>query len=81
MNSGHKDYLTKLCKDAEDHMVAMLNKSLNTKEQIAAGNPLFYEVLQHTVFLKEKCQSFHGRDSTLKVSRQHQVAKHAFQIQ
>ena len=66
-NMNHKAYLNNLCVDAEKHLMEMMKKAFNSQDQIAADNPLFYEVLQHTNFLKEKCESFYGRDALLKV--------------
>ena len=64
-NDKHKAYLGQLCHEAETHLSEMIEKSLDQKRRLVSGNPLFREVLQHVVFLKEKCKMFHGRNATL----------------
>ena len=63
----HKLYLEELCCDFEATIKDKIQQSISEFTSKTINNPLYEEVLQHTLFAQDKIEMFHGREETLKV--------------
>ena len=63
----HQKYIDKLSSDFEQSMKEMIQAGIKEKSQ-KFSDPLLEEILQHVSFCNKKCESFHGRDTTLEVN-------------
>ncbi|GFR71651.1 NACHT and WD repeat domain-containing protein 1 [Elysia marginata] len=66
-NPSHREYLTKLCQDAEQRLRSLCQRAFTQRARTSTRDPLFQEALQHVTFCQSKCESFHGRADSLKL--------------
>lgn len=66
-NEEHRNYLTELGRDFQYRLQHLIENSIAKKNKMALNDPLYEEVKQHTLFCQKKCESFSGRNDTLKV--------------
>ena len=64
----HKNYLDQFCSDFLQRLQGMIGDSIKEFKSAHINNPLYEEVVQHTLFCQKKVEAFHGRKRTLKVA-------------
>ncbi|KAK3749594.1 hypothetical protein RRG08_020155, partial [Elysia crispata] len=81
-NPTHREYLTKLCEDAEKRLMTLCQKAFTQRARVTTRDPLFQETLQHLTFCQSKCEAFHGRAESLQLIEDYLrgPAQHPFTI-
>ncbi|RDD38573.1 NACHT and WD repeat domain-containing protein 2 [Trichoplax sp. H2] len=65
--TAHQEYIASFCDDYYQKLMELINASIkdyHNKQEIV-HDPLVVEILQHIRFCREKCRTFHGRESLL----------------
>ncbi|KAK3789703.1 hypothetical protein RRG08_020157, partial [Elysia crispata] len=81
-NPTHREYLTKLCEDAEKRLMTLCQRAFTQRARVTTRDPLFQETLQHLTFCQSKCEAFHGRAESLQLIEDYLrgPAQHPFTI-
>ena len=61
-------YLDGFCKDFEEKLMSLIDKTIEDRViGQAMSDPLYQEVVQHSLFAQSKLEVFYGQEETLKV--------------
>ncbi|XP_067662735.1 NACHT and WD repeat domain-containing protein 2-like [Haliotis asinina] len=61
----HEAYIKQLCQDFTEEISKKVMKAIEDRTRTDLANPLYAEIVEHTVFCQSKCKAFHGRQETL----------------
>ncbi|XP_067662722.1 NACHT and WD repeat domain-containing protein 2-like [Haliotis asinina] len=61
----HEAYIQQLCQDFKEEISDKVMKAIEDRKRTDLANPLYAEIVEHTVFCQSKCKAFHGRQETL----------------
>lgn len=59
---GHKNYLSKMTSDFTNRMITMIHDAVEERRRSETGDNLTHEVVNHTIFCKNKLENFYGRE-------------------
>ncbi|XP_071093648.1 NACHT domain- and WD repeat-containing protein 1-like [Haliotis cracherodii] len=65
MSERHEDYIKQLCQDFTEEISKKVMQAIEERKRTDLANPLYGEIVEHTVFCQAKCKAFHGRQETL----------------
>ncbi|XP_046556841.1 NACHT and WD repeat domain-containing protein 2-like [Haliotis rubra] len=69
----HEEYIDRLCEDFQFKVSSMITQAIQARQDTYLSNPVFEEVVQHTLFCQEKCRAFQGRAETLQEIRSYLI--------
>ncbi|XP_071093650.1 NACHT and WD repeat domain-containing protein 2-like [Haliotis cracherodii] len=61
----HEAYIKQLCHDFTEDISKKVMQVIEDRKRTDLANPLYGEIVEHTVFCQAKCKAFHGRQETL----------------
>ncbi|XP_046337848.2 NACHT domain- and WD repeat-containing protein 1-like isoform X2 [Haliotis rufescens] len=64
-NKSHEAYIKQLCQDFTEEISKKVMQAIENRKRTDLANPLYGEIVEHTVFCQSKCKAFHGRQETL----------------
>lgn len=70
---GHKNYLSKMTSDFTNRMITMIHDAVEERRRTETGDNLTHEVVNHTIFCKNKLENFYGREKAQEVQYHYEL--------